>query len=455
MASFNKVVVANRGAVASRIIRALRSLGIASVAVFSDADAQAPYLAEADEAVHIGEGPPLASYLNQETMLRVIESTGADGVHPGYGFLAENADFAGAIQARGVRWIGPSPEWIRLMGNKTRARAFAESRGLPLAPGSSLVSTDPAEIVAAAHAVGFPVLVKPAGGGGGIGMLPAADPEELLDAVERASSMASRSFADGSVYLERLVREPRHVEYQILSDEHGDMCHLFERDCSVQRRRQKIIEEAPAPGLERSWVLDMADRFVKILREEGYNNIGTMETLVSGGDTHFLEMNTRLQVEHGVTEEVTGIDLVQAQIRLAAGDRLADVVPSSPEVDGHAVEARVYAEDPIRFFPSPGHLEVFDVPDGVRVETGFRQGMDVTPFYDPLLAKVIAHGPTRQQAIDSLVAALAGFTIRGVKNNIPALIAILRSKAFSDGALHTDLATEVVTAQKSEIRSMT
>ena len=449
MPAFDKVVVANRGAVAARIIRALRALDIASVAVFSDADDTAPYLDEADEALRIGDAPSVASYLNHESILAVVENTGADGLHPGYGFLAENADFATSVQARGSTWIGPSPEWIRLMGNKTRARAYAMSKGWPVGPGSGLVSTDPAEIVAAANEIGFPVMVKPAGGGGGIGMFPAADSEALLEAVQRASSISARSFADGSVYLERLLFEPRHVEYQVLADKHGQMCHLFERDCSVQRRRQKIIEEAPAPGLDRGTVEEVADRFVRILRRDGYDNIGTVETLVADGESHFLEMNTRLQVEHGVTEEITGIDLVQSQIRLAAGERLSAVIPSKPEVSGHAIEARVYAEDPIRFLPSPGELELFELPEGIRVETGYRQGQEVTPFYDPLLAKVIAHGETRQQAIISLVAGLEGFVIRGVKHNIPALMAILQAETFMNGEVHTDLASEVGRAVKS------
>lgn len=454
MGGFSKVVVANRGAVAARIIRALGELGIASVAVYSDADKDAPYLEAADEAIRIGESPPLASYLNQDALLEVMSRAGADGLHPGYGFLAENSQFARAVEERG-RWIGPSPDWIELMGHKVRARSFAEEKGWDVAPGSNPVEPDPDSILSEALRVGYPVLVKPAGGGGGIGMLPAANPEELLAAVERASALAARSFADGSVYLERLLDRPRHVEYQVLADRHGGMRHLFERDCSVQRRRQKIIEEAPGPGLDRSVVTDTADRFVDILRSEGYDNIGTLETLFADGSSHFLEMNTRLQVEHGVTEEVTGVDLVQAQIRLAAGDTLEDVVPASPQIQGHAIEARVYAEDPIRFFPSPGQLEVFRVPTGVRVETGFREGQEVTPFYDPLLAKVIAHGETRSSAIATLVAALEGFDIRGVKNNIAALVAILQSEDFVEGRVHTGLADEVVKAEKNKIRSMT
>jgi len=452
VAAFTKVVVANRGAVAARIIRALRVLGVPSVAVFSDADSDAPYLEEADEAHHIGESAPIASYLNQEVILDVVRRTSSDGIHPGYGFLAENAEFAREVTKNGVQWIGPSPRWIDLMGDKASARDFARARGLDVGAGSDVLSADPEQIVAAGLSVGFPVLVKPVGGGGGIGMLSAGSPDELLSAVERASSMAARGFANDQVYLERLLVRPRHIEYQMLGDEHGNVCHLFERDCSVQRRRQKIIEEAPAPGLDRSLTDSYAARLAGILENEGYDNIGTVETLVVDGQSQFLEMNTRLQVEHGVTEEVTGIDLVQAQIRLASGELLSEVVSETPRIRGHAIEARVYAEDPVSFYPSPGTLEVFEPPDGVRVETGLRQGQEVTPFYDPLLAKVIAHGQTREQAVNSLVAGLEGFNIRGVKHNLPALISILRSEEFAGGELHTELQRDVMAASASTKR---
>jgi acetyl-CoA carboxylase biotin carboxylase subunit len=448
MASFEKVVVANRGEVAARVIRALGELGVASVAVYSDADADAPYLEMADEVHHIGASSPRTSYLDEEAILGVIRSSGADGIHPGYGFLAENAGFARRVMEAGTRWIGPSPEWIDVMGHKTTARRFVADRGLHVGTGSEVISTDQRAIEESATAIGFPIMVKPAGGGGGIGMFAASSMEDLLPAVERASSLASRGFSNADVYLERLLERPRHVEFQILGDRHGDVRHLFERDCSIQRRHQKIIEEAPAPGIARSALDAHAALIVEVMGGAGYDNIGTVETLRSeSGEHQFLEMNTRLQVEHCVTEEVTGVDLVMTQIRLAAGDRLTALLPESPAIDGHAIEARIYAEDPVRFFPSPGRLDVFRPPSGARVETGYREGQAVTPFYDPLLAKVIVHGATRHDAIRRLIAALNEFEIAGVKHNIPALITILECQEFAEGRAHTGLVEAIVSRQ--------
>src|SRR5207253_3413506 len=294
----------------------------------------------------------------------------------------------------GVRFIGPSPRWIEAMGHKTRAREIAARHGLPLAQGSGVLPADPQAVVEAARRIGFPVLVKPAGGGGGIGMLPARDESQLAEAVSRARSMAQRGFANAEVYLERLLERPRHIEFQVLADRHGAVAHLFERDCSVQRRHQKVIEEARAPGLARAELDAVGATVVRMLADIGYDNIGTVEMLRGAdGSFNFLEMNTRLQVEHGVTEEVTGVDLVQAQIRSAAGERLAEILPRAIEARGHAIQARVYAEDPKRFLPSPGRLTVFRPPQqtGVRVETGYAEGRDVTPHYDPMIAKVIVH----------------------------------------------------------------
>ncbi|MDH3248184.1 MAG: biotin carboxylase [Acidimicrobiia bacterium] len=445
MVPFDKVVVANRGEVAARVIRALDGLGVASVAVFSDADADAPHLEMADEVHHIGESSPRASYLDQDAILGVVRSSGADGLHPGYGFLAEHAGFARRVIETGARWIGPSPEWLEIMGHKTTARRFVAQRGLPVGTGSEVISTDQRAIEASAAEIGFPIMVKPAGGGGGIGMFAASTIEELIPAVERASSLASRGFSNADVYLERLLHRPRHVEIQVLGDRHGDVRHLFERDCSIQRRHQKIIEEAPAPGILRSAVEELAARIVEVLADAGYDNIGTVETLLAeSGEYQFLEMNTRLQVEHCVTEEVTGVDLVATQIRLAAGEPLSSILPQPPSLDGHAIEARVYAEDPVRFLPSPGRLDVFRPPQDVRVETGYREGQAVTPFYDPLLAKVVVHAPTRNEAIYRLAAALMEFEIAGVKHNIPALTALLESQEFREGRVHTGLAETVV-----------
>jgi acetyl-CoA carboxylase biotin carboxylase subunit len=444
---FDKVVVANRGAVASRVLRALGEMGVRSVAVYSEADAHAPYLELASETYAIGPAAPRESYLDQEALIAVLRKARADALHPGYGFLSENAQFARRVEQAGARFIGPAPHLIELMGHKTRAREFAAGRGLPVFEGSAVLPAEQSAALAAARAIGFPVLVKPAGGGGGIGMLPARNERELAAALERSRSMAARSFGTAEVYLERLIERPRHVEFQVLGDRHGDAAHLFERDCSTQRRNQKLIEEAPAPALAREQVEGLAERIAAIVRELGYDNIGTVEMLMDeAGAFGFLEMNTRLQVEHGVTEEVTGVDLVKAQIRCAAGEPLAAVLPPRIALRGHAIEARVYAEDPKNFFPSPGKLEVFRPPHGaaVRVETGYAEGQVVTPHYDPLLAKVIVRGETREQAIGGLLEALQAFEIGGVKSNIPALRAVLGSEPFRAGRVHTGLVPEVL-----------
>jgi acetyl-CoA carboxylase, biotin carboxylase subunit len=447
MALFNKVVVANRGAVAARVLRTLNAMGLHSVAVYSDADRDAPYLEHASETANIGGAPARESYLNQERLLQVARDHRADALHPGYGFLSENAGFAGRVEQAEVRFIGPSPRWIDAMGHKTRARDLAASHGWPVGRGSGVLAKEPGDVLKAAEAIGYPILVKPAAGGGGIGMLPARSPDELLGVVERAASMAERGFASSEVYLEKLLERPRHVEVQVLGDRHGKVVHLYERDCSVQRRHQKIIEEARAPGLDDAQLQPLFDRITTTLSTLGYDNLGTVELLLSPeGEFRFLEMNTRLQVEHGVTEEITGLDLVEAQVRSAGNEALAAILPDPIRVEGHAVQARVYAEDPKRFLPSPGPLNTFAPPlmRGVRIETGYRQGMVVTPHYDPLLAKVIARGATRSKAIATLLEALGAFAIEGIRHNIPALQAILASEEFERGEVHTGLAVQVV-----------
>ena len=449
---FSKVVVANRGAVAARVLRALYAMGIKSVAVYSEADYGAPYLEMASETYAIGASPAADCYLNQDTLLALLKKANADGLHPGYGFLSENAGFAQRVTDAGVKFIGPSPRWIEAMGHKTRARDIAAEHGMPMTKGTDVLPAEPARILAAARSIGYPVLVKPAGGGGGIGMLPAKDESELLAVVERSQSMASRGFGNAEVYLERLLEKPRHIEFQVLGDQHGSAVHLFERDCSVQRRNQKVIEEATAPAIPRSEIEAIATQVTAMVKNMSYDNIGTVEMLRGAdGSFNFLEMNTRLQVEHGVTEEITGVDLVQAQIRSAAGDKLADILPAKIEIKGHAIQARVYAEDPKNFFPSPGKLTVFRPPQDptIRVDTGYAEGRDVTPFYDPMLAKVIVHAATREAAIDRLIEALTAFDIQGLKNNIPAVLTILRSEQFRDGAVHTGLIPEVMTKKKT------
>jgi len=444
---FQKVMVANRGAIASRVIRALRGMGIKSVAVYSEADAGLPYLREADETYCIGGSEPGASYLNQGVIIAAMKSAGVDAVHPGYGFLSENAAFAASVIEHGAAFIGPSPKWIKAMGHKTRARDLMARHGLAMAPSSNVLDGDPSRAREAAREIGYPVLVKPAAGGGGIGMVAAHDDDELAAAIERARSLAGRSFGDSEIYLERLLTKPRHIEFQILADRYGAAAHLFERDCSIQRRHQKVIEESPAPLLPRPLAAQAAQDMTRVLGEMGYDIIGTAETLYDGGsDFQFLEMNTRLQVEHAVTEEITGIDIVAAQIRLAAGERLADVLPDDIKVNGHAIEVRIYAEDPVRFYPSPGVLKVLRLPsgDGIRIETGYAEGCRVTPFYDPLIAKLIVHAQDRHSALRRLADALDSTVIEGVKHNISFIRKVIASEAFREGRAHTGLGIELL-----------
>jgi acetyl-CoA carboxylase biotin carboxylase subunit len=449
---FHKVLVANRGAVAARVLRALKSLGIRTVAVYSEADAGLPYLALADETYAIGEADPRASYLNADVLLDVLRRSGAEGLHPGYGFLSENAAFAGRVNAGGACFIGPSPRWIDAMGHKTRARELMAQHGMPMGTSSALLDEDDQRTLREAARVGYPVLVKPAGGGGGIGMLPARDDAELLKAVAQARSLAQRSFGNAELYLERLIERPRHVEFQILADRHGNVRHLFERDCSVQRRHQKVIEEAGAPAIPRARLAAAADTITGILGRLGYDVIGTVETLYDGqGGFNFLEMNTRLQVEHAVTEEVTGIDLVASQVRLAYGERLDAVLPDGVTLQGHAIQARIYAEDPVRFFPSPGLLKTLRLPagEGIRVETGYAQGCRVTPFYDPMIGKLIVRAATRAEAIARLLEALDATVVEGVKTNIPFIRQVLQSPEFAAGDVHTGLGADVLARAKA------
>ena len=446
-----KVLVANRGAVAARVIRTLKRMGIRSVAVYSEADRDLPYVSAADESYCLGDSPPRLSYLNQPGVMDVLARSNADAVHPGYGFLAESADFAHAVEAHGACFIGPSPHWIEAMGHKTRARDLLASHGMPMPQASRVWDVPWQSLCPEARRditdVGFPLLVKPADGGGGIGMQIARSVEELPAAWDRSRSIAARSFATAQVFAERLVEQPRHIEFQVLADRYGQIRILHERDCSVQRRYQKVIEEAPAPNIDRGDLDRMAGRIAEILGGIGYDVIGTVEMLYDPVRRafHFLELNTRLQVEHAVTEEITGVDIVAAQVQLAAGESIATVLPNELRRTGHAIEARIYAEDPKRFFPSSGDLTTYQLPagDGIRVETGYRQGNTVSTYYDPMLAKVIAHGHDRQQAIGRLVAALCRTQIIGVKTNLPLLLEVLRAPAFIAGCASTQLVSQL------------
>lgn len=434
---FSRVFVANRATVARRVVRACNDLGLESVAGYADIDAAAPHLAEATGTARLPGYTAAATYLNADGVIAAAKASGADALHPGYGFLAEDADFARAVASAGLRFIGPDPRWIEGLGEKTKARATMAAAGFPVRDGSDVL-TDLDAALAAAKRVGYPVLLKPAAGGGGIGMLKADDEAGLSSAFASARALAASAFGDGAVYLEKWLAEPRHIEFQVIGDGESTLG-VFERECSVQRRHQKVIEEAPAPLTDREAVADV--EAVAVAALDGYDSLGTVETLYADGDFGFLEVNTRLQVEHGVTEEVTGIDLVAAQIRIAAGNALSDVVPGSIEARGHAVEARIYAEDSERMLPSTGRLAVFRPPTltGVRVETGYAEGQWVTPYFDPLLGKVIGTGATREQAIGRTLVGVKAFEIRGVATNRALLETTLGSEAFIAGRLHTGM----------------
>lgn len=435
-----RILVANRGAVAARVIRALKKLGMESVAVYSDADAELPYLAQADHAVHIGGPNPVHSYLNQDAILRAALDYHCAGVHPGYGFLSENAQFASRVQEAGLVFVGPSPKWIALLGDKIRARRHLQQFGMPMLKSSEELHTEQ-DLTAAIGQIGLPALLKPSGGGGGIGMLPIHSPDEISTMWGRAKNISEKAFSSGSLYIEKLATHPRHIEFQFLADRYGNVQCLFERDCSVQRRRQKVIEEAPACNLERQQLTEITSRLEKIMADIGYDIIGTVEMLYDqeNGFT-FLEINTRLQVEHAVTEEVTGIDIVASQIQLAFGARLDSLLPNTVQPNGHAIEARIYAEDPIRFFPSCGTLLEFDFPlePGIRLETGYQSGNQITPYYDPLLAKLIASGPSREICIQRLTHALTTARVAGVKTNIPFVLRTLDTPDFQNATYSTD-----------------
>ena len=449
---FKKIAIANRGAVAARLIKALREMEIKSLILYSEADANLPYVKEADEAVLIGPPPAAESYLKQDAIIEAALKYKACAIHPGYGFLAENHCFAQKVIDAGLVFIGPSPKWLQIMGDKTKSRTLMAGEGMPMGPSTGILTGDLDCQTAEAKALGFPLLIKPASGGGGIGMTPVYEEEKLKAAIESAINLSTRSFGEASIYAERLMENPRHVEFQILADKKGQSVHLFERDCSVQRRRQKVVEEAGAPNITAKDLSAMAQRAAEIMSKVGYDHLGTVETLYQKETGFaFLEVNPRLQVEHAVTEEITKCDLVKAQICLAAGLPLNEALPKRPQEPlGHAVEVRIYAEDPVRFFPSPGPLKVFRPPVGpnVRVETGFVEGAAVTPFYDPMIAQVITWGQDRLKAIDLMDEALAAFAIEGIKTNIPFARDMMKYEPFRLGHVHTGLTDELLKFNK-------
>jgi acetyl-CoA carboxylase biotin carboxylase subunit len=439
---FKKLLIANRGEIARRIGVVARSMGLSTVAVYSDADAELPFVREASEAVRLGPAPAKDSYLNIPAILQAAKDTGAEAIHPGYGFLSENAEFASACTAAGITFVGPPPEAMLRMKDKSQARKLVAAAGVPVVPGSEDVLPDAASALSAAERIGYPVLCKAAGGGGGIGMAAASTPAELEKVFRQCTDRAKSAFGREGVYLERYFPAPRHIEVQILGDHHGHLIHGLERECSIQRRHQKVVEEAPSPLFADGRNAALAERLfqaaVTAAKTFGYANAGTVEFLYSDGNIYFIEMNARLQVEHPVTELTTGLDLIGWQLRIASGERLT-VRQEDVKRRGAALEFRIYAEDPVKFFPSPGPLKVYAPPsgEGVRLDSGYAEGNTVTPNYDPLIAKLIVSGATRAEAIERSVAALQSFRIEGIKTNIPLHLRIVQDPAFRAGELDT------------------
>ena len=435
-----KILIANRGEIALRVMRSAREMGIKTVAVYSDADRNALHVRYADEAIYIGAAPSSQSYLNGEKIIAACRQTGAEGIHPGYGFLSENAAFARLVKAAGLVLIGPSPEAMEVMGNKLSAKAAALKYSIPMVPGTEEAITDVAEAKKRAVEVGFPILIKAAAGGGGKGMRIVDSPAEFEEQMQLAVSEATSAFGDGSVFIERYVSSPRHIEIQVLGDTHGNIVHLFERDCSVQRRHQKVIEEAPSKVLTPQLREQMGKCAVDVARSVNYTGAGTVEFIMDDElNFYFLEMNTRLQVEHPVTELITGIDLVKEQIRIARGEAIS-FKQSDLQIRGHAIELRVYAEDPANnFLPDIGTLQTYITPRGagVRVDDGFEQGMEIPIYYDPMIAKLIAYGENRTEAIERMLRAIDEYQITGITTTLGFGRFVMQHEAFTSGNFDT------------------
>jgi len=435
---FEKILIANRGEIALRVLRACRELGIKTVAVHSEADIEAKYVKLADESVCIGPAPSSLSYLNIPAIISAAEVTDAEAIHPGYGFLSENADFAERVEQSGFVFIGPRPETIRLMGDKVSAKATMKTAGVPCVPGSEgALPEESHEIIRIARSIGYPVIVKAAGGGGGRGMRVVHTEAALLNAVSMTRTEAQAAFGNPALYMEKFLENPRHIEIQVMADQHGHAIYLGERDCSMQRRHQKVIEEAPAPGIDRKQINAIGERCAKACHKIGYRGAGTFEFLYENGEFFFIEMNTRVQVEHPVTELVTGIDIVQTQIRVAAGEKLRftqrDIVPR-----GHAIECRINAEDPFKFTPSPGQITNWHAPGGpgVRVDSHVYTGYTVPSHYDSMIGKLIVHGDTREQAIRRMRIALSETDVDGIKTNIPLHQELMLDTRFIRGGIN-------------------
>jgi acetyl-CoA carboxylase biotin carboxylase subunit len=454
--TLRRILIANRGEIAVRVIRACRELGIPSVAVYSDADARAPHVLLADDAIRVGPPSPAESYLSIAAILDAARTTDADAIHPGYGFLSENAGFASACEQAGITFIGPPAAVIERLGSKIAARALAQQAGVPVVPGETPKDQSSDAIAAAARRVGFPLLLKPSAGGGGIGMKTIRDEGALAAGVEQARREAIAAFGDGTLYVERLIERPRHVEIQILADSHGTVLYLFERECSIQRRHQKVVEETPSPALTPELRRRMGEAAVALARAAGYRNAGTVEFLLEGtGDRasfYFLEVNTRLQVEHPVTERVTGVDLVHAQIAIASGKALPWRQDSLTQ-RGHAIEVRVYAEDPANDdIPQAGPLLLYREPSmpGIRIDSGVHEGGEVSVYYDPLIAKLIADGETREIARRRAIEALRSYPILGIRTNVAFLIDVLEHPRFVRG----DIDTRFLDAEGDQLRAI-
>ncbi|GAA4272505.1 acetyl-CoA carboxylase biotin carboxylase subunit [Aquimarina gracilis] len=446
-----KILVANRGEIAIRVMKTAKKMGIKTVAVYSTIDRNAPHVKFADEAVCIGEAPSNQSYLLGSKIIEVAKDLNVDAIHPGYGFLSENADFAEEVEKNNLIFIGPKSKAIQVMGSKLAAKDAVKAYDIPMVPGidEAITNTDKAKAIA--KDIGFPILIKASAGGGGKGMRVVEKEEDLESQMQRAISEATSAFGDGSVFIEKYVASPRHIEIQVMADSHGNVIHLFERECSVQRRHQKVVEEAPSAVLTPELRAKMGEAAVKVAKACDYLGAGTVEFLLDENHNfYFLEMNTRLQVEHPVTELITGIDLVELQIKVARGEKL----PVSQEdltINGHALELRVYAEDPLNdFLPSVGHLDVYKIPegDGIRVDNGFEEGMDIPIYYDPMLAKLITYGNTREEAIQLMIKAISEYKVEGVQTTLPFGKFVCEHEAFTSGNFDTHFVKKYYSAEK-------
>lgn len=446
-----KILVANRGEIALRVMKTARKMGIKTVAIFSTVDRNAPHVKYADEAICVGEAPSNKSYLRGDKIIKVAKELGVDGIHPGYGFLSENAEFAEKVEQNGITWIGPGSKAIRIMGSKLAAKDAVKDYDIPMVPGVDEAITDPERAKRIAAEIGFPILIKASAGGGGKGMRIVEKEKELEGQMKRAISEAESAFGDGSVFIEKYIGSPRHIEIQVLADTHGNYLHLFERECSIQRRHQKVVEEAPSVVLDENLRQKMGEAAVKVARACDYVGAGTVEFLLDEHKNfYFLEMNTRLQVEHPVTELITGIDLVEQQIKVARGETL-QFTQNDLSISGHAVELRVYAEDPLEdFMPSVGTLKRYRGPsgEGVRLDDGFEEGMEVPIYYDPMLAKLITYGSSREQAIQRMLQAIKEYEIEGVSTTLPFGKFVFEHEAFRSGNFDTHFVKKYYSAEK-------